>query len=434
MASARLVAAMIGRVGQVGMTLPAGVQAQDGAGPLPPARGRGRRLASELALALASILLLLGVGEAALRLSGWGPRYEKTRVRLTTGRDLTVRANTLVLDCYPSDPRHYFDINLRDPAVRARYAAQGVSRLEELGDEFPHAVEFRYNGAGFRDGEFRLRSPGVRRVVVLGDSFTEGQGVKEADTYVRRLEGLLNAAEPGQWQVLNYGYRAQDFPALYATFEQALRLEPDLVIFGMVLNDADRDPVFDRQWPRLNDWIMLRRPSLAMPWWRLRVEAYVRDRIESWRIARDTTAWYRQLYGPANAGGWARTRQYLRLMNRAQRERGKALLVALWPLMVGLEGPYPFEAEHAKIGAACQQRQIPFRDLLPVLRGRRSIDLWAHPADMHPNDLAQRLVAEDLAAWVLRSVPVATGSRPPGETIELERQPPHSGSPVHRGP
>jgi len=34
-------------------------------------------------------------------------------------------------------------------------------------------------------------------VAVVGDSFTEGQGVNEPDTYARRLEDGLNAAEPG---------------------------------------------------------------------------------------------------------------------------------------------------------------------------------------------------------------------------------------------
>jgi lysophospholipase L1-like esterase len=365
--------------------------------PARPSRAR------ELALAAASVLLLLALTETGLRLAGWAPIYEKTRVRITNARDLAVRSRALVLDCYPSDPRRYFDIDLRQPAVRAAYAAQGVGRLAEFADTFPHAVEFRYNSAGFRDAEFRPRSPGVRRIVVLGDSFTEGQGVREVDTYPRVLEARLRSSGSGPWEVLNYGYRGQDLPALHRLFEQAQDLDPDLIVFGMVLNDAERDPTFDQRWPRLNDWIMLRRPTMALQWWRPRTEAWVRDRVETWRIGRETTAWYRELYGQPNAPGWARTKDSLRRMRRAQAGRGGGFLVALWPLMVGLEGAYPFENEHARIAAASQHARVDFRDLLPVLRGRRSADLWAHPADMHPNELAHRLVAEDLATWVLQS-------------------------------
>jgi hypothetical protein len=32
-------------------------------------------------------------------------------------------------------------------------------------------------------------------------------------------------------------------------------------------------------------------------------------------------------------------------------------------------------------------------DLLPAYRGRRPADLWAHPVDRHPNELAHRLAA-----------------------------------------
>jgi lysophospholipase L1-like esterase len=373
-------------------------------GLVPQARPTGRSSHRyELLLAVATVLVSLGAAEGVLRVGGWRPVYERTRIRLTNGKDLGVRAGALVLDCYPSNPRGYFDIDLRDPSVRASYAAQGVGRLEEFADTFPHAVEFRYNSAGYRDVEFRPHRAGVHRIVVLGDSFTEGQGVREPDTYVRRLEKRLQAQGPDVWEVLNYGYRGQDFPSLYRLFEQAEALEPDLVIFGMVLNDPEREPTFESQWPRLNDWIMLRRPTVQPPWWQPRVVTYVDDRLESRRIAVQTTKWYQAMYTSANGGGWARTKGYLRRMRREQQAHGGDLLVALWPLLVGLEGRYPFEAEHAKVAAACTRAGIPFRDLLPVLSGRSSADLWVHPADMHPNEVAHRLVAKDLADWVLAS-------------------------------
>jgi hypothetical protein len=43
---------------------------------------------------------------------------------------------------------------------------------------------------------------------------------------------------------------------------------------------------------------------------------------------------------------------------------------------------------------------MPFLDLLPVLRGQHTEDLWVSPADMHPNERAQRIVAPALADFV----------------------------------
>jgi hypothetical protein len=217
---------------------------------------------------------------------------------------------------------------------------------------------------------------------------------------VAQLQRLLNAREPGRWQVLNFGWRALDFPDLNRSFRQALDADPDLIVFGMVLNDGERSAEFDRQWPALNDWIMVRRPpekaSFASP----RLLSFVRDRFETYRIARDTTRWYRDMYGPANADGWQRTKEDLSAMENEAHARGVPLVVALWPLLVDLERDYPFADVHDKIGRVCQKARIPFVDLLPALRGRKTASLWAHPADWHPNELAHRLAAETLAPRV----------------------------------
>jgi hypothetical protein len=61
---------------------------------------------------------------------------------------------------------------------------------------------------------------------------------------------------------------------------------------------------------------------------------------------------------------------------------------------------YPFARLHAMVRDFCAGEEIPFLDLLPLLRGQRAEDLWVSPFDMHPNEQAQRLVAPALAAFV----------------------------------
>jgi len=360
---------------------------------------RAREWAVNASLAGGAVVAVLLLAEGTLRAVGFQPERHRTRIRLTNAADLSVRANALVLDCYPSDPGRSFDVDLRDEGVRRRYEAAGVRGLERAAD-FPHALEFRYNSQGFRGPEFPARRPGVRRLVVVGDSFTEGQGAREADTYVRQLEALLNAREPGSWEVLNLGWRALDFPKLRETFDTALAQRPDVALFGMVLNDGERSDAFDRQWPALNDWIMVRRPPESASLLRPRLLTFVRDRFETYRIARDTTRWYRDMYGPANADGWQRTRDDLRGLQQAARDHGVPMMVALWPLLVDLDKDYPFADVHEKIGRVCERAGIPYQDLLPVLRGRPTPSLWAHPSDWHPNAEAHRLVAEALAPRV----------------------------------
>jgi hypothetical protein len=82
-------------------------------------------------------------------------------------------------------------------------------------------------------------------------------------------------------------------------------------------------------------------------------------------------------------------------------ERGIAFGVVLWPLIVGLEpgSTYPFEAAHAQIRKGVERSGLPFVDLLQALRGRDSASLWVHPSDLHPNEIAQALVAPQMAEF-----------------------------------
>jgi hypothetical protein len=362
------------------------------------------------ALAAASALLVLAGVEGALRLVRFTPRRFRAAARLVDPRW------RLLLDCYPSNPRGYFEVDLRRPESRERYARLAPVRFESLARRTPYAVESRYNALRFRDVELAPKPPGVRRVMVLGDSFTEGQGVKEPDTYPRVLEARLNASGTGRWEVRNCGRRGADFPLLFELFEQILAFDPDVVVFGMVLNDADQSEAFHSRQSYVNDLILDRgRPGdgQALPEMGLldsRLLGFVRDRLETRRTTRETTRWYLDMYGAPNREGWERTQGYLREMNRRTRERGARLLVASWPLLVNMEGEDPFDAATKAIARFCVAAGIPWHDLRPALRGRPTSSLWVHPVDMHPNEVAHGLAAESLG-------PVITELTPPSGTL-----------------
>ena len=163
---------------------------------------RLRAVAGTAALVAGALAVAFLLVEGTLRLEGYEPPRFRNTARVV---DSKWRA---LLDCYPTNPRGYFDLDLRDEKTRERYRWMAPVRLDAVARRAPWAVEFRYNALRFRDVELGPKPPGVRRVMVLGDSFTEGQGVKEADTYPRRLEALLNAAGAGRWEVRNCGRRA----------------------------------------------------------------------------------------------------------------------------------------------------------------------------------------------------------------------------------
>jgi lysophospholipase L1-like esterase len=327
-------------------------------------------------------------------------------IPLPIGNVLNVynRAMTAGLDCYPTDPRGDFDLDLRDAATRAKFEALGVRHVEDCARYAPHAVELRYNSIQFRDREPPPRRQGIRRVVVIGDSFTEGQGVKEEEAYPRVLEAALNAQGRG-WEVFNFGRRGADFPALEHTFDEVLAQDPDVVVYGMLLNDCETSAPFRARHPFITESLEGPRRKLVMmsgpPRFGARTALFVRRRLDQYRLDRGMRAWYAELYGEANREGWARTRASIERIHRRMALRGGRLVVATWPVLAHFDD-YPFRAAHDTVERFCHASGIAWVDLLPAVEGRMAQDLWVHPHDPHPNALAHRLVAELLAPIVSR--------------------------------
>lgn len=341
-----------------------------------------------LALLGLSTLVALFAAEIALRALGIVPE------RWAQARSLERADKRLALDLYPDDPRDYFPIDLRDDSVRAGFRDDGLPEVDARYQRTPHAVPLRFGAELCRGGAIEARPGGASRVLVIGDSFTEGQGVREEDTFAARLDRSL-----GDAQVINCGRRGYDFPDLHDLFTRHLALEPDVVVYAMVLNDPQRSEAFAARQQYIDDWILDRRrmvsegdgaPAPLTP----RLWALLADRVEGMRVGAATTEWYRQMVQAENRGGWSATLDHIGAMDRAMRERGGALVVALWPLMVELDGEYPFEPTHRVIADALEERSIRFVDALPAFRGHDPATLWVHPSDRHPNERAHAIFAE----------------------------------------
>ena len=101
--------------------------------------------------------------------------------------------------------------------------------------------EVRYNEHGLRDRSVTLeKPPGTRRIVVIGDSYTEGLEVGLDETMCKRLEVLLNGADRGPVEVLNLGVSGfSPVQSLRRLLDLGLRFEPDQVVLLASQNDFD---------------------------------------------------------------------------------------------------------------------------------------------------------------------------------------------------
>jgi lysophospholipase L1-like esterase len=162
-----------------------------------------RRLLTNLALALGSLVLIGGCTEASLRLLGVKP----------------------------------------EPASRWRFSWAEKGEIWKLQPGFQYKTArgdhlVAVNREGFRDRAFLPAESGTFRILFLGDSVTFGHGVAEESTFVRRLERRFEARQLPV-RVMNAGIPGWSTHQEWIFYrDDAPRLEPDLVLVGFVLNDV----------------------------------------------------------------------------------------------------------------------------------------------------------------------------------------------------
>ncbi|OGV78595.1 MAG: hypothetical protein A3K19_32165 [Lentisphaerae bacterium RIFOXYB12_FULL_65_16] len=97
-----------------------------------------------------------------------------------------------------------------------------------------------------RTAPFQRKRPGVFRIVVVGDSFTYGEGVDAEKAYPAVLEQLLGAT--CKVEVLNLGVRGLSLPQIRKLLRNYLDLlDPDLVAYGICLNDFSVETARDEE-------------------------------------------------------------------------------------------------------------------------------------------------------------------------------------------
>jgi hypothetical protein len=145
----------------------------------------------------------------------------------------------------PFLPGNYYsgDLYLEPHPVFGRFHVPNTTgwlRTEE------YTTRVDLNSKGLRDRELPYSKPGnVQRVMVVGDSFVEGEEVSAEAMLTRRMEAHLNPPGMPQTEVINGGVRAFSTAQEYLFLkEEALRYQPDAVVLVFYSgNDvADTNP------------------------------------------------------------------------------------------------------------------------------------------------------------------------------------------------
>lgn len=282
-----------------------------------------------------------------------------------------LRSNATATQHFTTDPREYFDAGA--------------------------TLTYTTNKDGFRGPDVTVkRIPGTFRIIGLGDSFTFGSGVRYEDTFLARLQEKLNVPADGtKVEVLNLGVPA------YETVDEVnllkfkgLKYQPDLVMICFFLNDTNGGATAEE----FNRSV----PLDKQPIWRQvsRLLDHVAFVIERRQAAKKLEEAYRNSVGDY-ALGWIRAQESLKEARTLSRENGFDLLFVIFPVLWSLSEDYPFAYVHEKVAAFAKSQSIPVLDLLPYFSGYDGPELWVHPNNQHPNEIAHEVAATALAAFIM---------------------------------
>jgi lysophospholipase L1-like esterase len=253
------------------------------------------------------------------------------------------------------------------------------------------AAPQRINHLGFREREIPPKSDKYR-IVIIGDSFTWGNGLEEPE----RTSNVLGEALGPKYEVFNFGLPGDNMPEHLAVLARALTVKPDYVLLQLYINDFEtREMQRPRPHPLLPASLDRRLGESSILYDQMRdqwvhlqevlglTESYVSYMAKNLRDPNAPNA--REAYG--------NLRQFFENARAAGVPTGAFLFPATDAL--GAYGrSYPFGYLHEGVKRVCEEEHVRCLDLFPTFStfaDPRS--LWVSPFDAHPNAMAAKRAA-----------------------------------------
>jgi hypothetical protein len=256
------------------------------------------------------------------------------------------------------------------------------------------ALHTKLNSLGCRDVEWTREKPeGVRRIALVGDSFTYGWGIERVeDRFSDRVQVRFDETAPGTVEVLNVakpGWGTGD--QLQPIRDMVERFGVDEVVLCYVPNDIEallpRSADFDPTQPPDPPWL---NPDSSYLFTHLYQTVWL-PRVETVRGYHDWLA-----EGLANPDLRRQHQGQLGAIISYCRDRGVALRVVLLPFIRTGGTKYRASEIHTDLAGFFKANGVPVLDLLPVVAGHESDKLIVNRRDPHPNEFAHRLFGDAL--------------------------------------
>lgn len=291
--------------------------------------------------------------------------------------------------------------------LMAALAVEGVVRIFDLDVpkdlpwvDRPKSYFIPEGATSLQDKAYPAKKPpNTIRIAVVGDSFTFAPYMQYDDTFAKRLERWFNLNEKQPHvEVINYGVPRYSTSHEIAVVERAIKEEADLVLLQITLNDPEIKPYRPTG---LIDSDRFGRPApkgfFVEHWRTLKL---ILIKIATARSATDYRDYFFKLFDDKDT--YSNFKNSLTTINQLTTNAKIPLRAVVFPLFgFPNDDTYPFHPIHKKVAELLTTLNIPGIDLFETFRNIPLDRMVVLPGkDRHPNEIAHRLAAEDIYAWL----------------------------------
>jgi lysophospholipase L1-like esterase len=254
-----------------------------------------------------------------------------------------------------------------------------------------------HNTQGYRDAEHAIGPvPGIFRIVVIGDSVAEGQGVAYEEVFGRLLERLLNSApqtDSQHYEVIilaRSGYSTSQ--ELIILREEAFRYDPNLIVWSYMLNDPAHPVFHDANGERGRYFY---RPRSYV----VHLLTVAHTRWRDYLSKRECPSeWHAHLHC-AYRGQWVASFAEIGRLTAARRVPAVVLIHPVFE-QVGFDR-YSLTALHEELGREATRAGLDVIDLLQSYRAYHPGELRQRGDDpWHANEFGHALAAEAILRYM----------------------------------
>jgi len=279
------------------------------------------------------------------------------------------------------------------PSLATGHPRRGYALRPNFAGVTKFGVPIHVSSLGLRSPEIAIpKPPGMRRVLVIGDSVTFGAGVDDDAPFPHQLELLLRDAVACPVEVVNAGVSGYNSTKELDYFANEGQLvEPDVVVVYEVENDREiTHPIAGGLASTLKEWIGYRSYVVNAT-----LYAY---RLMHWRVEAEAAGGDRALY-EAQQRAWGtlpgarESLDALHEIGRLARAKGTRVVLASHPNNVD---PAVDAERNRLLREVADAEGMGFVDAAPAFRGYTTEQLTVSKTNLHPSALGHRLIANAL--------------------------------------